>query len=163
MGHLSTQALSNLFSFVSGISNDHKEGLCDVFLKSKQTRLPFHVSRNKALKPFDLVHCDIWGAYFVKSFYGASYFLTVLDDATRCVWVYLMKTKSEASQLVQDFCAMVQTQFDTKVKTIRSDNGSEFVSNPMKTFYKAHRIIHETSCIDTPQQNGRVERNIIIF
>ena len=60
-------------------------------------------------KPFDLIHCDIWGAYFVKSFCGASYFLTILDDANPCIWVYLMKCKSAASQLVRDFCAMVQT------------------------------------------------------
>ena len=53
---------------------------------------------------------------------------------------------------------MVHTQFNTKVKTIRSDNGSEFVSNSMKIFYKAHGIIQETSCTATPQQNGRVER-----
>jgi len=45
---------------------------------------------------------------------------------------------------------MAQTQFDTKVKTIRSDSGSEFVSNPMKKFYGEQGIIHETNCIETP-------------
>ena len=39
-----------------------------------------------------------------------------------------MRDKSEASKLVQEFCAMVQVQFKTRVKTIRSDNGREFVS-----------------------------------
>ena len=103
-------------------------------LKAKQTRLPFNVSENKALKPFDLVHCDIWGAYFVKSFCGTSYFLTILDDATQCVWVYLMKAKSEACQLIKDFCAMAQTQFNTKAQTLRSDHGSEFMPNAIKRF-----------------------------
>ena len=72
MGHPSNQALLNLSSIDSGISNNHKEDLCDVCLRAKQTHLPFNISRNKAQKPFDLVHCDIWGAYFVKSFCGAS-------------------------------------------------------------------------------------------
>jgi len=45
---------------------------------------------------------------------------------------------------------MVNTQFDTNVKTIRSDNGAEFTSNPMRKFYGEKGIIHETSCIDTP-------------
>ena len=52
-----------------------------------------------------------------------------MDDATRGVWVYLMKEKSEASQVVQDFCAMINTQFETKVKMIRSDDGREFTSD----------------------------------
>jgi len=84
-------------------------------------------------------------------------FLTILDDAGQCDWVDLMRDKSDASKIVKDFCAMVQTQFKTKVKTIRSDNGTEFVSGTMKTFYGEQGIIHETSYIDTSQQNGRVQ------
>ena len=53
---------------------------------------------------------------------------------------------------------MVKTQFGANVKVIRSDNGSEFTSGSMKKFYGEHGIIHQTSCVDTPQQNGRVER-----
>jgi len=53
---------------------------------------------------------------------------------------------------------MTQTQFGTKIKVIRSDNGYEFTSGSMKQFYSDQGIIHQTSCIDTPQQNGRVER-----
>ena len=104
---------------------------------------------------FDLVHYDIWGAYYVTSFCGARYFLAILDDASICVWIYLMKKKSEASQIVKNLCAMMQTQSKTKVKVIRIDNGT---SGPMKQFYAKKGIIHETSCVDTPQQKGRVER-----
>jgi len=53
---------------------------------------------------------------------------------------------------------MVNTEFETNVKVIRSDNGAEFTSNTMRKFYREKGIIHEMSCTDTPQQNGRVER-----
>jgi len=91
LGHPSNQALSNLSTIISGVlgSSNHKE-LCDVCLRAKQTQLSFTISKNKVSKPFDLIHCDIWGAYFVKYFYCARYFLTILDDTSRCVWVYLM-------------------------------------------------------------------------
>jgi len=69
-----------------------------------------------------------------------------------------MRDKSEASQIMKDFCAMFQAQSKTKVRTIRSDDGCEFVLGSMKKFYGEQGIIHETSCVDTPQQNGRVER-----
>jgi len=129
-----------------------------VCLRAKQTRIPFPISDNKASNYFDLTHCDIWGGYCVKSLCGASYFLTILDD-DKGVWTYLTQEKSEASQLVKKFCIMVNIQFGAKVKIIISDDGSEFSSGPMKKFYGEHRIIHQTSCVDTPQQNGRVERN----
>ena len=120
LGHPSNQALSSLSTIISEVvgSSNHKE-FCDVCLRAKQTRLSFNFSENKAAKPFDLVHCDIWRPYFVKSFYGANYFLSILDDGSRCVWVYLMKSKNEASQLVKEFYAMLQTQFNAMVRTIR--------------------------------------------
>ena len=42
------------------------------------------------------------------------------------------------------------------MKIVRSDNGTEFTC--MKNYFCEHGIIHETSCIATLQQNGRVER-----
>ena len=87
LGHPSNQALSTLSAIISEVvgSSNHKE-LCDVCLRAKQTRLSFNVSENKAAKPFDLIHCDICGPYFVKSFCGANYFLSIVDDASRSVW-----------------------------------------------------------------------------
>jgi len=55
-----------------------------------------------------------------------------------------MCEKSEASQLVKDFCMMVNTQFEAQVKGIRSDNDSEFTSGPMKTFYGEHGVLHQS-------------------
>jgi len=93
----------------------------------------------------------------VHSFCGAQYFLTIVDDASRAVWVYLMRIKGEASMLLQNFVSMVKTQFSRDVEIIRSDNGLEFLSAPMKQFYATKEILHQTSCTDTPQQNGHVE------
>ena len=53
---------------------------------------------------------------------------------------------------------MIKTQFGKKIKIIRSNNGSEFISGPMLQYYVENRIIHQTRCVVTPQQNDRVER-----
>ena len=84
--------------------------------------------------------------------------MSIVDDASGGTWVYLMKDKSQASKLVMDFCKMVKTQFNVGVKVIRSDNGREFTLGPMKKFYAKHGIVHQTNCVNTTQQNGRVER-----
>jgi len=48
----------------------------------------------------DLFNCDIWGAYKVSSLCGAQLFFTIIDDASRAVWVYLMREKGKASLLL---------------------------------------------------------------
>ena len=50
---------------------------------------------------------------------------------------------------------MVETQFSKKVKTIRSENGTKFF---MRDFFAKQGICHQLSCVETPQQNGVVER-----
>lgn len=51
---------------------------------------------------------------------------------------------------------MIERQFETSVKIFRSDNGTEFKC--MLPYFDKSGIIFETSCVGTPQQNGRVER-----
>ncbi|RDY05339.1 hypothetical protein CR513_10838, partial [Mucuna pruriens] len=72
--------------------------------------------QNKANKPFDLIHCDIWGSYHVCS---------SCDDFSRAMWIYLLAEKSEVESTVEKFCTMMATQFNRKVKIVRSDNGTE--------------------------------------
>ncbi|XP_022856322.1 uncharacterized protein LOC111377458 [Olea europaea var. sylvestris] len=79
----------------------------------------------------------------------------ILDDFSRCTWVYMLKFKSDAGTILQSFCYMIETQFECKVKTIRSDNGSEF---EMKQFYSQKGIIYHKTSMETPQQNSIVER-----
>jgi len=68
-------------------------------------------------------------------FMALNIFFTIVNDASRAVWVYLMREKGEASLLLQDFVIMVKTQFGRDVKIVRSDNGLQFFSRPMKQFY----------------------------
>ena len=105
------------------------------------------------------MHCDIWGPYKTSSLFGAHYFRTIVDDCTWCPWVYLLKNKSKAQKHFIQFYAMVNTQFSRGIKQVRSDNGLEFTADPMFAFFSLDGITHQTSCVDTPQQNGIVESN----
>jgi transposase InsO family protein len=48
----------------------------------------------------------------------------------------------------------VENQFDTKIKTFRSDNGTEFVNRNFLEFFKQRGILHQTTCVYTFEQNG---------
>ena len=102
--------------------------LCDVCPLSKSTRLPFPSSTSYSVKPFDLVHSDVWGL-IIKSFDGYKYFVTFVDDFSRFTWLYLLKAKSEVATVFQDFHHLVHTQFSSQIKILQSDNGSEYMSN----------------------------------
>ena len=41
---------------------------------------------------------------------------------------------------------------------LRTDNGTEYVNKPFATFLSSQGILHQTSCPDTPPQNGVAER-----
>ena len=109
-------------------------------IQAKQTRCSFPLSNNKTTDIFEMIHCDIWGPYRVPSHSGARYFLTIVDDFSRGTWIYLMNTKSETSTKIRYFLAMVDRQFGKKVRTIRSDNGSEFIS--LSTYFLENGIRH---------------------
>ena len=98
-GHRSNDVLSLLshsFGANRGL-NKVKDELCEICLRAKQTRNKFPVSKSIAKDVFDSVHCDIWGPYKTPSLCGAHYFLSIVDDASRRTWVYLMKHRTEAS------------------------------------------------------------------
>lgn len=62
---------------------------------------------------------------------GYTYIVIFVDDCTRVTFLYLMKSKSEVSTILQDFHTLVSNQFHSTIKTLRSDNGIEFLSNTM--------------------------------
>ncbi|CAH9089473.1 unnamed protein product [Cuscuta europaea] len=154
LGHL---PFNKLFMLPDcNVSNNEKHcSPCDICHFAKQKKLPFPISTAHASNPFDLIHMDVWGPYKVTSYTGFKYFLTILDDYTRCTWVFLLKTKSEVKFHMLNFYTFIETQFHKKIKVIRTDNGTEFI---FPEFYNSKGIMHQLSCVETPQQNGRVER-----
>ena len=159
LGHPSYARFSLLNNLVS-ILPANKTICYDICHFSKQKRLSFPTSHHVSHCVFDLVHCDLWGAFSIPTIEGYKFFLTIMDEYSRCTWVYLLKSKSETLALIQQFSIMVETQFNAKIKCIRSDNGTKFI---MKDFFKSKGILHQLSCVDTPQQNAIVERKINTF
>jgi len=69
-----------------------------------------------------------------------------------------MKHKSEVLECFKAFYAYVKNQFGTSIQIIRSDNGTEYVNKEFQGFLSREGILHQTSCPDTPPQNGVAER-----
>ena len=72
--------------------------------------------------------------------------------------LYLMKNKDEVFSVFCSFHEMVKTQYFATIPILRSDNGGEYMHRDFKNYFSRHGLIHETTCPQTPQQNGIAER-----
>ncbi|GJY76876.1 putative RNA-directed DNA polymerase [Tanacetum coccineum] len=159
LGHMSEKGMS-ILSKKNVLSGVHDINLkkCSHCLAGKQTRLAF-----KSRSPFrmenilDLVHSDVCGPMKTKTLGGCSYFVTFIDDHSRKVWVYTLKTKDQVLDVFKQFHALVERQTGKKLKCIRTDNGGEYIG-PFDAYCREHGIQHQKTPPKTPQLNGLAER-----
>ncbi|KAG8502903.1 hypothetical protein CXB51_000532 [Gossypium anomalum] len=157
LGHPNFMYLKKLFPLL--FLNKKISSLnCEVCQLSKHTRVPYPLKPYVQSQPFSLIHSDLWGASRVKNITRARWFITFIDNHTRVCWIYLLKEKSEVSRVFQSFHLMIRTQFNSNIHTLRTDNGREYFNSILSPYLSEQGIIHQSSCPDTPQQNGVSER-----
>ena len=88
---------------------------------------------------------------------GALYFATFIDDHSRKIWVYSLKSKVQVLDVFKQFQALSERQTGKKLKCIRTDNGGEHIS-PFDDYFRLQEIRHQKTPPKTPQLNGLAER-----
>ena len=78
------------------------------------------------------MHSDLCGKMNEKSLSGAEYFLSFIDDKTRYVWVYFLKSKDQVFEKFLEWKAMVEKSTGRKLKAIRTDNGESSPPRSLK-------------------------------
>ena len=131
---------------------------CEHCILSKSHKSFYHAKSYTPSKPFYLIHSDVWDPSKVKTVFGKRWFVTFIDDHTRVCWVYLLQSKTEVATIFKSFYSMIETQFQTKISILHSDNGTEYFNHVLGVFLKEKGILHQSTCVDTPHQNGIVER-----
>ena len=91
---------------------------------------------NKSVIPFELIHSDVWGPSRELTTLGMRYFVLFIDDCTRLTWATLLKTNDEVFPAFQAFHTLIQTQYNSTIKVLRSDNGGEYVNHAFQEFFK---------------------------
>ena len=69
-----------------------------------------------------------------------------------------MKYHSELLQVYSNFAKMVGTQFSKRIKNFRSNNVLEYTQYALQAILHSYGTIHQLTCPDTFQQNGRTEQ-----
>ena len=111
-------ALGRLEKMVRGLPHiKHAGGLCDRCLVGKQRRLLFpKTAKYRAVDALELVHGDLCGPIMPAINGGRRYFLLLVDDCSRHMWLQLLKSKDEAAE----------AESDKKLRVMWTDRGGEF-------------------------------------
>lgn len=80
------------------------------------------------------VHGDLCGPISPSTPVGNKYFLLVVDDYSRYMWVVLLKSKDEALQAFKKMKVAAEVEADAKLKALRMNRESEFVSNKFTAY-----------------------------
>ncbi|KAM1224599.1 hypothetical protein COP2_044628 [Malus domestica] len=162
LGHLHFSGLKQLQDkkMVHGLPQlDGYNGVCEGCQLGKQHREEFPRDQvQRATAPLELIHVDLCGPMKNDSIPGNKYFMLLIDDLTRMIWVYFLRYKSDAFNCFKKFKAMVELQSGFKIKCLRNDRGGEFKSSEFNLFYEKKGIQRQFTLAYTPQQNGVVER-----
>jgi transposase InsO family protein len=161
-GHLHFYALNKLQQkgMVDGLPPiEHVHQLCGDCVTTKLKRAPFpSQAKRRAEGLLDLVHGDLCGPITPETPGGNKFFMLLVDDCSRYMWVALMAAKSDALEVVKKFQARVEVETGRRLRVLRTDNGGEFTSVEFDTYCAEHGVMRQHTAPYTPQQNGVVER-----
>ena len=122
-------------------------------------RKPFSaIGEIRSTRKLQLIHSDVCGPMPTESIGGNKYFVTFIDDYSRCCAVYFLKSKSEVSEKFKQFEMRVSNDCSQKINSLRSDNGGEYLSQEFESYLKSKGIHHELTVPHSPEQNGVAER-----
>ncbi|GJT02425.1 retrovirus-related pol polyprotein from transposon TNT 1-94 [Tanacetum coccineum] len=150
LSYLNFSTINQLTStyLVDGLSKfkynkDHLCSACEQ-CKSKKASLPPKLVPSTESK-LELLHMDLCEPMRVASINGKKYILVIVDDYSRYTWVYFLRTKDEAPDMIIDFVNQVQRNLKAQILTIRTDNRTEFKNEKLRAFYAKLGIVHKTS------------------
>ena len=126
-GHLNFRALRELGKkhLVEGMPVvDRVERVCDGCTLGKQHRTPFpKQSAFRAKKGLDLFHADLCGQVKPSTAGGKNYFLLVVDDFSRNMWVELLRTKDEALVCLKRIKERAEVDREGRLQALGTDRG----------------------------------------
>ncbi|KAG7597916.1 Reverse transcriptase RNA-dependent DNA polymerase [Arabidopsis suecica] len=160
LGHMSQKNMNLLLK--NGFLDKKKVSTletCEDCIYGRAKRIGINLAQHDTKEKLEYVHSDLWGAPSVPLSLGkCQYFISFIDDYTRKVWLYFLKTKDEAFDKFVEWANLVENQTDKRIKTLRTDNGLEFCNRLFDEFCASKGIQRHRTCAYTPQQNGVAER-----
>lgn len=134
LGRIKTNRMKHMISLniISRISLS-PSSKCEAFVHAKQTKKSFkNVYRDSSL--LEIIHSNMCDSNNQPTKGGSKYFITIIDDYSKLYYIYLFRTKYEIFSKFEIYKIEVENQLDKTIKTIKSDQGREYISNELTYF-----------------------------
>jgi transposase InsO family protein len=89
---------------------------------------------------------------------GNRYFLLLVDDLIRYMWVATIPSKDRAAAAIKGIQARAEGESDLKLKELHTDCGGEFTAMEFTDYCVAEGMHRQHMAPYSPQQNGVIER-----
>jgi len=88
---------------------EQDDRLCEACLTGKQKRISFPEQADyRAQQPLELVHGDLCGPITPETLSGNKYFLLLVDDRSRFMWLTVLPSKDRAAAAIREFQARAE-------------------------------------------------------
>ena len=109
---------------------DQVQQVYDACLAGKQRRTPFpQKALWRSTEPLQLLHGDICGPITPATPSGNKYFLLLVDDYSRFMWLSLLPSKDVVATAIKNIQAAVERKSGKKLLMLRTDRGGEFAAS----------------------------------
>jgi hypothetical protein len=96
----------------------------------------------RAERRLELVHGDLCGPISPVTPRGNKYFLLLVDDLSRYMWVATIPSKDRAAAAIKDIQAQADGESGLKLKALRTDHGGEFTVMEFMDYCVAEGVHH---------------------
>ena len=117
--------------------------LCVSCSHNKAHRQTFQSHGFVSTAPLEYIYTNVWGPTRDTGIDGSKYYIIFVDHYTKYIWLYPMSHKSCVHTIFPQFRNLVENRFNTKIKSLYSDNGGEYIA--LKNYLFVHGIGHYTT------------------
>ena len=111
LGHVNERGLVEL-SKENLLCGDKVKKLdfCKPCVYGKSCRVKFNKGKQRTYRSLDYIHADLWGPARNYSHSEARYFLSIFDDYSRKLWVFIQKAKDGTFENFKSWKTLVENQ-----------------------------------------------------
>jgi transposase InsO family protein len=132
--------------------------LCEACQAGKQRHTSFPVKAGYwARRCLELVHDNFCGPISPTMLRGNKYFLLLMDDLSRYMWVAMIPSKDHAAASIKEIQVWAEGEFGLKLRELHTDRKGEFVAREFVEYYATEGMHHQHTMPYIPQQNGIVK------